>query len=260
MAGRCTIKVSCGAAAVLVAAAVLFVPSAPASAAGLFESFFGSLGRVLNGGAPRVPAYADPRTTEPVARPVMRKERVIDRGHAGPRQAFCVRTCDGGYFPVRAHAGMSVADACRSFCPGCETRLYYGSTIDHAVAGNGSRYKDLPNAYLYRKKLVAGCACNGHSAAGLAKIDPKGDPTLRRGDVIATPNGLVVYNGDQDRAKNFTPVQSYNGFTRSERAKLSELRVTPPRQRGVATSTAPTTSSFSALWAMRSNQSARLER
>jgi hypothetical protein len=191
----------------------------------------------------------------------MRQERVIDRGPSGPRQAFCVRTCDGGYFPVRAHAGLSVADACRSFCPGCETRLYYGSTIDHATAGNGSRYADLPNAYLYRRQLVAGCSCNGGSTAGLAPMTPKSDPTLRRGDVIATSNGLVVYRGGRDQAENFTPVQAYSGLSKSERAKLSEFKVTPPAQRGTVTApAAPATPSFSALWAMRSNQNSQLER
>lgn len=254
MARRCKSAVLRGAVGLLAAAVVLSVPPAPASAAGLFESFFGELSRALGGGQPRAPAYADPFPSQQA----MRQERVIERGPAGPRQAFCVRTCDGGYFPVRGHAGLSVADACRSLCPGCETRLYYGSTIDYAAASNGSRYADLPNAYLYRKQLVAGCSCNGGSAAGTASLAPESDPTLRRGDVIATPNGLVVYNGGRDQATNFTPVQSYGGFSKSERARFSELKVTPPQQRG--TTTARTTPPFSALWAMRSSQSARFER
>lgn len=230
MARRCKGTVLRGAAALLAAALLLSIPSAPASAAGLFESFFNGLGRVLSGGAPRVPAYADPHT----AQPAKRQERVIDRGPSGPRQAFCVRTCDGGYFPVRAHAGMSVADACRSFCPACETRLYYGGSIDHAVARDGSRYADLPNAYLYRKHLVAGCSCNDRSTPGVASIEPKSDPTLRRGDVVATQNGLVVYSGGRGEAKNFTPVESYRGISKSERARLSELKVTPSDRRGTA--------------------------
>jgi len=236
-------------AGLLAAAVLLSITPAPASAAGLFESFFGGLSRALNGGPslppPQASAYADPLTSQPI----QRQERIIDGGIGGPRQAFCVRTCDGGYFPVRGHPGLSVAEACRSACPACETRLYYGSTIDYAVAGNGSRYADLPNAYRYRKQLVAGCSCNGRNVAGTASMPPKSDPTLRRGDMIATPNGLVVYNGGRDQAASFTPVQSYGGFSKSERAKLSALKVTPPEQRG--TVTAPTTPSFSAVWAMR---------
>lgn len=233
-------------AGLLAAAVVLSVPPTAASAAGLFDSIFGGLSRALGSAPPpQAPAYADPLAP----RQATRQERVIDHGPAGPRHAFCVRTCDGRYFPIRAHAGLSVAQACRSFCPACETRLYYGSTIDYAVARDGSRYADLPNAYLYRKRMVANCSCNGRSTVGLAPMAPESDPTLRRGDVIATPNGLVVYNGGRDQAKNFTPVQSYGGFSKRERDKLSALKVTPPDRRGTAQ--APTASSFSAMWDLR---------
>ncbi len=228
---------------------MLSVP--PASAAGLFESLFGDLSRALGGAPPQqARAYADPYA----AQPVLRQERIIDHGFGGPRQAFCVRMCDGGYFPVRAHAGLSVAEACRSSCPACETRLYYGNTIDYAVARNGSRYADLPNAYLYRKQLVAGCSCKGRGTAGVASMPPKSDPTLRRGDVIATANGLMVYTG-RGQAKNFTPVQSYPGFSKRERAKLLALKVTPPDRRGTAAT--PVTSAFSAAWGQLGNRTAQ---
>jgi Protein of unknown function (DUF2865) len=185
-----------------------------------------------------VRAYTEPLMTPTFSHPIPQQERMVDGGlnggFGGPRHAFCVRTCDGRYFPVHAHAGLSVAEACRSFCPACETRLYYGSTIDYAVARDGSRYADLPTAYLYRKHMVANCSCNGRSAVGLAPMTPKSDPTLRPGDVIATPNGLVVYRGGGDEARNFTPVRSYGGFSKSEREALSALEVTPPGRRGTA--------------------------
>ena len=223
-----------------------------ASAAGLFESIFGGLSRAIDGAPPpQARAYAEPLAPQPV----FRRERVIDSGSAGPRHAFCVRTCDGRYFPIRAHAGLSAADACHAFCPACETRLYYGSTIDHAVASNGSRYADLPNAYLYRKQLVAGCSCNGQSTAGLASIEPKSDPTLHRGDIVATRKGLVVFNGGGGQARNFTPVQSYGGFSKSEREKLSALQVTPPDRRGTAET--PVTLSPWAAWGMGENRTAQ---
>ena len=52
---------------------------------------------------------------------------------SGTYRTVCVRSCDGHYFPVTAHAGMSAADACRSFCPTAETKLYTGSDIDSAT-------------------------------------------------------------------------------------------------------------------------------
>lgn len=213
------------------AALMLSLAPAPAPAAGLFDSIFGGLSRAFDGPPPeQARAYAEPVAPQTSAR----QERVVDGGIGGPRHAYCVRTCDGSYFPIRAHAGLSVAEACHAFCPSRETRLYYGATIDYAVARDGSRYADLPNAYLYRKHMVAGCSCNGRSAVGLAPMAPKSDPTLRRGDIVATPNGLVVYDGGREQAKNFTPVQSYGGFSKGEREKLSALRVTSPDRLGTA--------------------------
>jgi hypothetical protein len=243
MAGRSGSTVVRGTAGLLAAAILLSMMPAPVAAAGLLESIFGGLGRAFDSAPPptqgpptQMRAYSEPTMAPTFSHPIRRQERIVDGGlnggFGGPRHAFCVRTCDGRYFPVRAHAGLSVAEACHSFCPACKTRLYYGTTIDYAVARDGSRYADLPNAYLYRKHMVANCSCNGRSAVGLAPMAPKDDPTLRRGDIVATSNGLVAYTGDQ--ANNFTPVQSYAGFSTSERAELSALKVTPPDQRGTA--------------------------
>ena len=220
------IQIALGVAA---AALLTLAPLTPASAQSLFESFFGELSRAL-GGVERVPDRAPaPAFAEPLgnfgraAPPSLRVE-------TGPAKAYCVRTCDGHYFPVRAHAGLSVAEACRTFCPASQTRIYSGGTIDYAVARDGSRYRDLPNAYAYRKQLVAGCTCNGHDAFGLAHIDAATDPTLRPGDVVTTRDGLMAFTGRTGEAANFTPVKSYSHFSKSLRQQLSELRVTPPSQ------------------------------
>ncbi len=252
MARRSRSAVLRGVAGFLASAILLSVPTAPVSAAGLFESIFGGLSRTFDDAPqPQARAYAEPLGSQPV----IRRERISEGGSAGPRHAFCVRTCDGRYFPVHPHAGLSAAQACHSFCPACQTRLYYGATIDYAVASNGSRYADLPNTYLYRKQLVADCSCNGRSTMGLAEIIPKSDPTLRRGDIVATPTGLVAYRGGRDQAKNFTPVKSYDGFSGSERAKLSALQVTPPDQRGTAET--PVMPPHSAASGMSDNRTAQ---
>jgi hypothetical protein len=169
---------------------------------------------------------------------VPRQERATGNAVPGPRKAFCVRTCDGRFFPVQAHAQMSAADTCHSLCPACETRLYYGSSIEHAAAGDGSRYTDLPNAFRYRKQLVANCSCTGRGVAGLAHLDARDDPTLRRGDVLATESGLMVYNG-RDTTADFTPVQSYPRLPAGERAKLLATKVTSPDRRAAETPITP---------------------
>ena len=126
----------------------------------------------------------------------------------GPSKAFCVRTCDGRYFPVRAHAGMSAAESCHSFCPASETRLYSGSNIDYATATDGSRYADMPNAFAYRKALVTGCTCNGRNAFGLAHIDAA--KTRRCGQAISSP---------PRRAWRLSPVTT-TALPRSRRSKI----------------------------------------
>jgi hypothetical protein len=146
------------------------------------------------------------------------------RNESGPRTAFCVRTCDGHYFPVHAHAGFSAAQMCSAFCPAAETKLYSGGGIDYAVGPDGKHYSDLPQAYTYRKKLVANCTCNGKDVFGLARLDPKEDPTLQRGDMVATAKGLMAVTGKGDDGPQLTPVQDYRGLPKSTRDKLADVK------------------------------------
>jgi hypothetical protein len=212
----------------------------PAAAQGIFEFLFSGLRHTHE--TPSLPinlqAYADPAGSPPV-----------QRADAEPTVAYCVRTCDGHYFPVRAQPGMSAAAICHAFCPASQTRLYSGSNIDYAVTRDGSRYADLDTAYVYRQHLVAGCTCNGHDVFGLAHIDPASDPTLRPGDVVATKNGLMAFTGTKDRAADFTPVASYRGFSSSYRAMLSAMKIASPNAGApavITSSIAPTDDNRSA--------------
>ena len=89
---------------------------------------------------------------------------------SGGGQAYCVRSCDGRYFPITGSDKQSRAAACHSFCPASETRVVYGSNIDNAATDSGKPYSELPNAFRYRNELVAGCTCNGKDQIGLAPI------------------------------------------------------------------------------------------
>jgi hypothetical protein len=117
----------------------------------------------------------------------------------GGGQAYCVRTCDGRYFPISSAGNQSRAASCNSFCPASETKVVYGSNIDNAVTEGGKSYSELPNAFRYRGELVAGCTCNGKDSVGLAEVKIEDDPTLRRGDIVAGPNGLMVAGRSADR-------------------------------------------------------------
>jgi hypothetical protein len=140
----------------------------------------------------------------------------------GGSQAFCVRTCDGRYFPVAAGDGQSRAASCNSFCPASETKIVYGGSIDSATTDKGKPYSELPNAFRYRNELVAGCTCNGKDQLGLAPIKIEDDPTLRKGDIVAGANGLVVAGRAVDRrgaSLNFSPASA------SVRAKYQRVPV-----------------------------------
>lgn len=201
--------------AVAIIAAVAFAQ--PASAGGFFDDLFGGLQRMFERPAP-APDPLESMAKAPNPAPVQRWSE------AGPARGFCVRTCDGFYFPVQANRGASSGDMCRAFCPAGAARVYGGSTIDYAVARDGSRYADLDQAYLYRKRTVAGCTCNGRDQFGLAHIAIDSDPTLKPGDVVATSNGLLAFTGRPGGA-DFTPVASYPGFPPAYRAQLSAMQV-----------------------------------
>ncbi|MEH2592499.1 DUF2865 domain-containing protein [Bradyrhizobium sp. AZCC 1721] len=126
----------------------------------------------------------------------------------GGSQAYCVRTCDGRYFPLTASDNASRGTSCNKLCPASETKVFYGSSIDDAAAENGKAYSELPNAFRYRNELVSGCTCNGKDQVGLAQVKIEDDPTLRKGDIVAGENGLLVAGRSGDRRGtelNFSP-------------------------------------------------------
>jgi len=128
--------------------------------------------------------------------------------YSGGGRAYCVRTCDGRYFPLPASDNQSRAATCSNFCPASDTQVVYGGNIDNAATDTGKPYSELPNAFRYRNELVAGCSCNGKDQVGLAPVKIENDPTLRKGDIVAGEGGLVVANSGTDKrgaSLNFSP-------------------------------------------------------
>jgi len=201
--------------------AVLMLTLQPAPARDFFHWLFGGFHHRQSVPAEARP-YVDPfGAFDRADNPEQRQDR-------GPAAAFCVRTCDGFHFVVHASGPVSAADMCRAFCPGSATRLYYGSNIDTATASDGSRYAALDTAYAYRKRLSAGCTCNGRNIFGLADIDVNTDPTLKPGDVVVTKHGPVAFAGKSDKSAEFAPAASYPRFSASYRAALAKMRVAQP--------------------------------
>lgn len=195
----------------------------PAAAQSLFEALFGGgfERRAPEPLPPQASSYADPLGF--IGRE--RGRSAVDSGSFGHGTVFCVRTCDGRYFPMQRHAGATPAEICRSFCPAAKTMVFSGSKIDFAVAPNGTRYADLDNAFLYRDKVADNCTCNGKDGLGLARLDTASDPTLRPGDIVATSDGFATFHGNsKSKTAEFTPI---NPSSSEWARKLSEIKVRP---------------------------------
>jgi hypothetical protein len=203
--------------------AVCVLAAAPTAQA---RDFISALFGAFSDNPSLAPSRSEPSTALPFASPGdlfgRPAEPARPRVSYGGGQAYCVRTCDGRYFPITAGDGQSRATSCNSFCPASETKIVYGSSIDQAATENGKPYSELPNAFRYRTELVAGCTCNGKDQIGLAPVKIEDDPTLRKGDIVAGANGLVVAARVSDRrgaSLNFSPASA------SVRAKYQRVPV-----------------------------------
>src|SRR6201996_2073673 len=118
---------------------------------------------------------------------------------SGTYRTVCVRSCDGGYFPISfATVPGRFSDdekTCKALCPATEASLYAyrnpGEDINQAVSISGQAYTSSPNAFRFRQEFNPSCACK---AAGqtwsdaLKSIDDKA-AAEQQGDIIVTEEG-----------------------------------------------------------------------
>ena len=162
--------------------------SAPAAQPrGFFESLFG-------GGEPhREPLPQSPQEQAP-QRP-RETDDGDDEGFAhGGSQAVCVRTCDGGFFPLgisARHGKESLVEMCQALCPGTEVEVFTrnpDADIKTAASLDGKPYSELPNALKFEKSFVASCTCRQPGknwAQTLANAEEVLGAT-RKGDIVVT--------------------------------------------------------------------------
>jgi hypothetical protein len=181
------------------AAALALSMSMPASA-GFFDFLFGG---PRQSRPPEQPPAAMDRPAPGMDVPRGERYGAEPRisGGSGIATSYCVRLCDGRYFPIQRSSTTQAAQVCSSLCPAAATKVFFGSDIARATARDGKQYDDLDNAFAYRQKTVDNCTCNGHSPYGLATLTPAQDPTLRPGDLVATTEGLVKSAGAQAYGK-----------------------------------------------------------
>jgi uncharacterized protein DUF2865 len=118
-----------------------------------------------------------------------------DGAPSGTYHTVCVRACDGYYFPISYSTVPSRfaddARACQRLCPAAEAELYSfrnpGEDMQQALSIDGQAYTALPNAFRYRKEVVAGCSCRrpGQSWADALK-NADDSSTLESGDIVVT--------------------------------------------------------------------------
>src|SRR5579863_2399136 len=118
---------------------------------------------------------------------------------SGTYRTVCVRSCDGGYFPISfATVPARFGDdekTCRALCPAAEANLYAyrnpGEDMNQAVSISGQPYSSSPNAFRFRQEFNPSCSCK---AAGqtwsdaLKSIDDRA-AAEQQGDIIVTEEG-----------------------------------------------------------------------
>jgi hypothetical protein len=115
---------------------------------------------------------------------------------SGTYRTVCVRTCDGGYFPISfATVPARFPDdekTCKALCPATEAALYAyrnpGEDINQAISVNGAPYTALPNAFRFRSEFNPSCSCKAPGQTwsdALKSIDDK-SAAEQQGDIIVT--------------------------------------------------------------------------
>ncbi|WP_158491288.1 DUF2865 domain-containing protein [Methylocystis sp. SC2] len=108
---------------------------------------------------------------------------------------YCVRACDGYYFPLVKLSRISGQQSCEFACPSGRVQLYQGASIEQARNAKGQLYSALPAAFRFRDRLTAGCACNDPAASRAYYLGlSRRDPTLQTGDIVVGEKGAFIYS------------------------------------------------------------------
>lgn len=156
----------------------------------------------------------------PESDPLMGDEDVMPENAPamGGSKAVCVRTCDGGFFPVSYSATQgrmeSLAQLCQAQCPNATTEVFtysMGRDIDDAVSANGSTYRSMPYAGRYRTKFDSTCSCRGEGQSWV--------------DALANAEKLI---GTSNRDVIVTPEKSAE-MARPKQAKPEPVKLAKPQ-------------------------------
>ena len=196
--------------ALMAALGGMLVPAHAQSPGDFFAALFGGLVR------------PQPQVQQPMVLPPAEVERPVRA------IAYCVRMCDGLYFPMTT--GEDADAKCAAFCPNAEARVFRGGgVIDYAESADGRSYSAIPNAFLYRTKLQDTCSCTGKGPLGVVSPALEYDETLRNGDIVMTKDGPRVFQSKTGvtphPASAFVPPEDARRLSRDLKARIKELEL-----------------------------------
>lgn len=154
----------------------------------------------------------------------------------GALRTVCVRTCDGGFFPVSSAASpidfRRDQRACAAMCPQTETELFYQplespDSRDMVSTVTGQPYSALPNAFAYQSRdlsMDSSCGCDlGAYHRKMSVTDP------------STPNGPggSASGATRQDVGSVTTIRIHPVAKAPEQAKAVEERPYDPEQRKV---------------------------
>ena len=95
---------------------------------------------------------------------------------------------------------------CQRLCPAAEVALYThrnpGEEIGQAVSLAGRPYRDLPNAFHYRRALDAACTCRKPGQSWAEALGTGYNSTVQRGDIVVTEDKSKAMSQPQYDAQN----------------------------------------------------------
>ncbi|MGO9422229.1 DUF2865 domain-containing protein [Roseiarcus sp.] len=157
--------------------------------------------------------------------------------------AVCVRLCDGFFFPSATRSGGD--EACAAQCPDAPTARYTepagSDRIEDAVSTHGALYAALPVANRYRTTLDDTCRCH-RSLTRDYSASLLNDSTLRKGDVVMTPKGFMVFQGGKTRSitsSDFVALSQARSLPKDLRAALVDMERAGASQRQVGADSSP---------------------
>jgi hypothetical protein len=143
-----------------------------------------------------------------------------DRARGGP-VAICVRSCDGGFFPISysAHrANLEELDSlCKALCPNAEASLYTRSMrgdVESSVSIDGAAYADHPNALKFQKTYDPSCSCKPPGKSWVEAL-------AEAEQILAASHGsdeVVSVERAEQLSRPLVPGESRKSGRKSERA------------------------------------------